>query len=209
MLTKVLICPYFGPTPIWMPRYWEHAADKGFDWLVEDDIDAFKARVQDKLGIDPPIEYGSTKVSDYRPLLGFLYEEEIREFDYWGHTDFDCVYGRLDEFYGDDWLHQWDIHSDHDSYISGPLTLYRNQPSINHMFFQCNWREMLMQKETTGWGEASFTHLVRKTPFLRCNFKAFHGHRDPTVIRWDENRLMEDNKEISFFHFRYTKEWPL
>jgi hypothetical protein len=193
-----------------MPRYWEHAADKGFDWLVEDDLDSFKALVSDKLGIDCPIEYGGTKVSDYRPLLGFLFEEEIAGYDYWGHTDFNCVYGRLDEFYGDDYLHQWDIHSDHDGYIAGPLTLYRNQPSINRLFLRTDeWKRALAQPETTGWGESGFTSIIKKTPYLRSNFKAFHGHRDPSVLHWDENRLMENGKEISFFHFRYTKEWPL
>ena len=209
MLKKVLICPWFGEMPEWMDSYWKHARGKGFDWIVEDSVGDFKERVSYKLGIDAPVHNGGDKAHDYRAALGFLYEDEIADYDFWGHTDFDCVYGRLDHFYSDDYLGALDTHSDHRSYMAGPFSLYRNTPEINRLFTATDeWQTVLAQPETTGWVETGFTHII-KDAGLRSAFNTFHGHLDPSVIRWDEDRLMEKGREISFFHFRYTKRWPL
>lgn len=208
-LKKVLICPWFGPMPEWMPLYWEHAADKGFDWLVEDDAEAFKDLVRERLSIEAPIVEGEAKVHDYRPALGFLYEDEIRGYDFWGHTDFDCVYGRLDHFYTDEYLADLDIYSDNNSYVAGPLSLYRNAPEVNRLFLDSPvWREKMTEPGTNGWVEREYTQALRSSG-LRFRLELFHRHLDPAVIHFDENRLMEGKREISFFHFRYTKQWPL
>lgn len=209
MLKKVFICPWFGPEPSWMSHYWERARDKGFDWLLEDDVEAFRQRVGEKLGIDAPIKSGGSKVHDYRACLGYLYEEEIAGYDFWGHTDFDCAYGRLGHFYPDGYLSSLDIHSDHWAYVSGPLSLYRNSEQVNSLFLRSpEWRDILTQPETTGWVEQGFTTVVLQSP-LRTSFRTCHGWRDVSLLRQEDDRLYEGEREISFFHFRYTKKWPL
>ena len=62
-----LLSPYFGELPEWYDQY---EPPVGYDFLLDQDLEGFKKRVKDVLGIDCPIEWGSTKVSDYRCALG-------------------------------------------------------------------------------------------------------------------------------------------
>ncbi len=107
MIKKLFICPYFGTLPSWFDSYLaniELLKPLGYDWHVTTNLKLFRERVGDILGIQCPIVPGTGKVWDYRPALGVLFAEEVKGYDYWGHTDFDCVYGRVDRFVGDEFL---------------------------------------------------------------------------------------------------------
>lgn len=111
-----MICPFFGKMPEWMDKY---EGPKGYEMLIDTDLNKFKQRVGDILHIEYPGVQGSGKVWDYRCALGLLYAEEIAGFDYWGHTDFDCVYGDVEKWVSDKFLLTVDVHSNHHSYVNG------------------------------------------------------------------------------------------
>jgi len=220
MLRKIFLCPYFGEFPAWFTEYREHIKQLeryGYDFLITSDLDDFKRRVKDKLGIDCPVIPGTGKVHDYRPALGLLYEEEIQGYDYWGHTDFDCCYGRIDRFMPNEQLAELDIWSNHVDYICGPWTLYRNDQKII-LFFERypQWREILSQPETTGWAEfqAGFTGVVDKAHadgdinrlYTMWQTKDLN---DFSTVRFVDGILIEGQTEIMMAHFRRKKEWPL
>jgi hypothetical protein len=96
-LRKLLICPYFGDLPEWFPLWYsniERLRDDGYELLFETIEDTFAERVHDVLGVKYPRGDGY-KVCDYRCAFGELYADELDGYDYWGHTDLDCVYGRV------------------------------------------------------------------------------------------------------------------
>lgn len=211
-LKKVMITPYFGDKPEWFDKF---EPPKGYKWMLDTDLDKFKKRVKDKLGIEYPGEYGSPKVWDYRCALGLLYEEEIKGFDYWGHMDFDVVFGDVDHFLPDSELNKLAVYSGHHEYVCGCFSLYANHSEINNLFKRSpNWKDIMQSPTPTGWVETEYSRLLEKSG-LTYAYEFRQGNpwdREPK-LRKDNNRLYQwiDNsyQEIMFFHFRHSKRWPL
>lgn len=187
----------------------------GYEWHLTTNLKLFRERVGDLLGLRCSIEPGTGKLHDYRPALGLLFQEELRGFDFWGHTDFDCVYGRVDRFVTDDFLGNVDIHANHVNYICGPWTLYRNDPKLARLFMESpDWREVLLDPLASGWAERGFTELVDQANAhrrLRRKYTHWQGERpaDTSGLSMTEDgALLDDGKEIMMFHFRHTKEYP-
>jgi len=213
-MQKLMIVPWFGPLPGWFP-HWKENVDRlqkyGYDLLMPTDLAEFKRRVADKLGVMKcPVEYGKAKVHDYRATFGVLYAEEIKGYDFYGHTDLDCAYGQLDKWVTDDMLSRLDVHSNHHSYVCGPWTLYRNTDGINNLF-RCHtqWREELESETTSGWVEREFSRLVEHSG-LRYKYTFWQGKNphDDMQLRWRGDALYDGADEIMMHHFRHTKRWP-
>jgi hypothetical protein len=211
-LKKVLITPYFGPMPEWMDKF---KPPKGYEWILDQDLEGFKKRVYNKLLVNYPGEYGTGKVWDYRCALGLLYQEEIESFDYWGHMDFDVVFGDMDHFLPDSELSKVDVYSSHHEYVCGCFSLYRNVTAVNYLFMrQPQWKEFLNKPEPNAWVEKEYSRVLEKSG-LSYTYEFRQGNpwdREPK-LRKDNNRLYQwiknDWEEIMFFHFRHSKRWPL
>lgn len=199
--------PYFGELPEWYDKF---TLPEGYDILLDQDLESFKKRVKEKLGIEYPGTYGSPKVWDYRGALGHLYEEEIKGYDFWGHTDFDVVFGDVDKCITDEFLSNLDVHSNHGTYVCGCWSLYRNTPEVNKLFLRGDWYENMIHPEPTGWVEQSFSRLLEQSG-LRYLYTYWQGNpytNTPNLGRI-EGKLYQDGEEIMMFHFRHSKQWPL
>jgi len=217
-LRKVLIVPYFGQLPEWFDLWaanTERMKDHGYDFLHDDEA-SFRDRVRDKLGIEPPPMADTGRVWNFRPAFGLLYENEIRDFHFWGHCDFDMVFGRVERWYTDDYLDSLDITANCHDYISGPWTLYRNHPIVNSLFLQTEeWKHRMEGSDCShGWAEKGFTAIVdaaHKQGAIRRRYDYFQTRNldDFSACRLlSEGRLMEGEREIAMLHFRRTKQWP-
>lgn len=218
MISKVFICPYFGDLPPWIGQWrknTERMRQHGYDFLFDDDEEAFGTRVRRVLGIECPPMAGTGNVHNFRPALGLLYADEIAGFDYWGHTDFDCVYGRVERWMTEGFLAGLDVFSNHDDYISGPWTLYRNTPLVRSLFLRTDeWVARMSQEDTWGWAEKGFTYIVDEAhddgEINRCyaKWQSRYPH-DFSKLRLRPNgALLEEGREIMMSHFRHVKEWP-
>lgn len=69
------------------------------------------------------------KLCDYKCMYGFIFEEYIKDYDYWGHTDYDMICGDLSHFITDKLLDQYEK-----LFVLGHFTLYRNNYENNRMF---------------------------------------------------------------------------
>lgn len=204
---KLFIIPYFGKYPEWLDQWvanMELLKPKGYDYLIFSNLDIFKKRVKDKLGIDVDIQYGSGKVWDYRPMFGVLFEEEIKGYDYWGHTDFDCIYGNVEKFEPK----EYEIWSNHHEYICGAWTLYKNTDKVNNLFRKHEaWRDVLANPKPMGWAEKEFSRLVEKHTDYKYTF-----YQTKDLNEFDltfNNGLFDGGDEIMMCHFRRTKKWGL
>lgn len=229
MLRKLMITPFYGRLPDWFDQYLaniELLKPLGYDWLITTNLGLFKKRVKETLGIECPVVPGAGKVWDYRASLGFLFEKELKGYDYWGHADFDCVFGRIDHFMPDERLSALDIWSNHadpkelyGGYICGPWTLYRNDPKVNTLFMRYpRWKESLSQPNPTGWLEFQdgFTGVVDAahnageikrlyTMYQTKDLDAF------STLSMKDGVLFEGRDERMMAHFRRSnpKRWPL
>ena len=219
MISKCLIVPYFGDYPEWMDLWFANTKRMktlGYDFLFDTDEADFKKRVWRKLGIECSPMTGTGRIWNFRPALGVLYEDEIKEFDFWGHTDFDCVYGRVENWVTDDFLDNLDVHSNHHSYICGPWSLFRNEPVVNNLFRHTDEWAARMEGEDCfhGWAEKGFSEIVDRANDEGLIRKAytFWQTRDLNnydTLHFEGDKLMEGKEEVFFAHFRRTKEYPV
>jgi hypothetical protein len=217
VISKCLVCPYFGEYPPWWPHWLsnsEHLRELGYEFLFDTDEDAFRARVRRVLDIECPPMWGTGNVWDFRPALGLLYKEELTGFDFWGHTDFDCVYGRVDQFVTDKFLQEIDMHSNHDTYVCGPWSLYRNTELMRTLFQQEPlWAEIMESPTPSGWAEFSFSEIVAAMHDEGQLVKAWTKWQTASQDNFDRlhldgDRLIDGRDEVMMAHFRRTKVYP-
>lgn len=218
-IKKLLIVPYFGDFPEWMPQFikdfHETMRPQGYEILFDSGIDGFKERVKNKLGIDYPGLPGTGKVWDYRCAFGVLYEEELKGYQYWGHVDLDVVFGNINKFLPDAELERLDVFSSHNEYVCGFFSLYKNSSEVNNLFKQFpNWKEMMIHPEPNGWVEQMFSRILEQSG-LKYAYTFWQGNPWTTFPQLKKQGLTllqflpKGWEEIAYFHFRHSKKWPL
>lgn len=218
MIRKLLLLPYFGQLPPWMDLWRENVAElaaHGYDILLDHDEDSFRARVRDRLGVECPPMFGTSKTWDYRPALGMLYADEMQGYDFWGHTDLDCVYGRVERWVTDEFLDGVDMHSNCSTYLNGCWSLYRNVPVVNELFTGISsWQATLEDPEPSGWGETFVSqriaamHDAGEIRKAWTQWQVFEPNELACLRRLPDRRLLSDGIEVMMCHFRRTKVYP-
>lgn len=142
----VFILPYFGKFNNYFNLFLKSCAyNPNYDWIIftdcEDEyeypsnvrvIKTTLKRIKNvaniKFGFDVSLE-APYKLCDYKPAYGYLFEEEIKEYEYWGHCDCDLIFGNLEKLLtpllnvGYDKL-----------FAAGHLTIYKNTKENNRRF---------------------------------------------------------------------------
>lgn len=209
IMKKIMIAPYFGPLPAWFEKF---RLPKGYDLLLDTDSEAFKKRVKEKLGIDCPITPGTGKSNDLRCAFGLLYEEEIKNYDYWGTVDFDMVFSdNIDEWFPDEVLITLDVWSNHNTYVCGPWTMFRNNHQVCHLFKEFSeWKEKMTDPVLNGWIEKEYSRVVEQSG-IKYKYSFHQGYpwtKTPNIEKRD-GILYQDRIGIPMFHFRHSKKFPL
>jgi len=164
-----LIVPYFGQFPTHFPFWLESCRrNPDYDWyLYTDDRRAFaypdnvhvtyitleelKQRFEEKLGFETALNH-AYKLCDFRPLYGFLFQEILQGYNYWGYCDVDLLFGILRHFITREDLQYYDKIS-----LLGHLSLYRNCERINLAFKECDYRDILQDTHSRIFDEVRFT----------------------------------------------------
>lgn len=144
----VLIIPYFGKFNNYFPLFLKSCqANSMYEWIIftdcKDEYDypenvhviyttlkKIKNIAERKLGFSISMET-PYKLCDYKPSYGFLFEEYIQDYEYWGHCDCDLIFGNLNEIltplldkgYGK-------------IFAAGHLTIYKNTFENNRLFMK-------------------------------------------------------------------------
>ncbi len=149
----IIIIPYFGRWPFWMPFFIESCrANQDVNWLLIGDCDQLKCLpnnvqqrfttfddycgfISARLGIHfrPSNPY---KLCDLKPALGFLHEADVAEYDFWGFSDLDVIYGDLRAYFTRERLSRYKLLATHERRVSGHLCLLRNVPEVNKLFWK-------------------------------------------------------------------------
>ena len=69
------------------------------------------------------------KLCDFRPAYGFLFEDYIRDFRFWGYCDLDILIGNIGKFITEELFDQYDKF-----FCLGHMALYRNNTKDNKLF---------------------------------------------------------------------------
>lgn len=250
----LVICVYFGPLPPWLPGFLVSCEyNPEIDWLIITDADV--SRIADyspknvrwlcsdiesvarlatrQLGFEIRLNRNhARKLCDLKPAYGLIFEEQIRNYGFWGHCDLDIVWGRIRHFITDDMLARNDIISSRLGKISGHFTIYRNTDAINGLVRDLSsFREIASQPERhAAFDEKQFTDFLRsKTSLSGRIVERLRGGRAPRIcwdrilhtpareqrkVRESENRVYQwvggatfnpEGGEVMYVHFHLLK----
>jgi len=194
VLRKLMIVPWAGPLPDWTGIWLDNvsrvdAAGYGWEFLLDVDEDRLRERIE-ALGVTcPPLE--GRKLCDYRPAFGEMYADEVEGFDFWGHTDLDCVYGRLWDYVTDDLLDGVDVYSN-DPYpqMCGPFSLYRAATASSIFRANDEWPSIFEDPEHHAFDELGMAETIAASDLSVCH-RHFEG------------------EDSMYVHFTSDKAYPL
>ncbi len=173
-----MIVPWVGTLPDWIGGWCANteqirASGHGWDFLLDLDERRFRERVK-ALGVKcPPL--AGRKLCDYRPAFGEMYADEVQDYDFWGHTDLDCVYGSIWKFVTDAMLARIDVFSN-DPYpqMCGPFSLYR-KATASHIFRDHpDWRAIFEDPELHAFDETGIAPTIAASD-LRVVHEHYEG----------------------------------
>lgn len=154
----VFIIPYFGKFNNYFQLFLNSCAkNKEIDWLIytddkssygypknvnvkyttfEDIKKLFQSKFSYKITLERPY-----KLCDYKPLYGYLFEDDIKEYDYWGHCDTDLIWGDISKFICKELKNNYDK-----LFFLGHCTLFKNSLELRK-FFENNINNNIRFKE--------------------------------------------------------------
>jgi hypothetical protein len=96
---------------------------------LDDIIELASKRLGFRVNIDYPY-----KLCDFKPAYGFIFKEVIENYDFWGQTDVDVIYGSIRDFMTPELLDNYDLISARHDYVTGSFALYKNCEKMNTLF---------------------------------------------------------------------------
>lgn len=184
------IIPYFGKWPEWIELYmYSCGRNSMVDFIFYTDcplphhkykntifhfctFDEYKDLVGARLQIDYNIK-SAYKLTDLKPFLGVVHQEELKNYDFWGFGDIDLVYGDLSMLVNDEKLDRYDVITTHNYHIAGHFTLCRNNEYYRNLCYRIrNWQIRLVEDIHHGYDEAEWSDLV--FPALKW-IRTFHN----------------------------------
>lgn len=177
-----LIIPYFTSTPpIWLGlNFYTCARQHNIDFIYFTDCDEivrmascyhnifcnklsfndYCDMVSERLNIDfrPKHAY---KLCDLKPLYGFIHQDILKGYDFYGYGDNDLVYGNLDVLTNRKILDAYDVITTMSERIAGHFAIFRNTDKYRTLPFRCRkWKEYLQCEEHVGFDESDWVRLV-------------------------------------------------
>ncbi len=203
-----LIIPYFGILPDYFKFFLKSCAENpSYNWLIisndnthyeypnnvdfiEMSFEGCKKIIQSKFDFEVSINRPH-KLCDFKPAYGYIFQNYIENYDYWGYTDIDLIYGDLSKFYIDYIIKSYDKIGS-----LGHLTLFKNSKYINELF-----------KSRIN-GAYSYKHAFSSDPYM--GFDEWHG-KIGNINKIFENqnlRILKNNYGLNFsskhFNFKET-----
>lgn len=140
-----ILSAYFGPLPNYV-KYWMQSAalNRDIDFYIVNDcmpiehptnvhfismsLEEFSILASKKIGLQIHLKE-AYKCCDFKCAFGMIFEDYLREYDFWGHCDLDLVWGNLRNFLNHNVLSRYDK-----IYPLGHLALYRNNEAMKRAF---------------------------------------------------------------------------
>ncbi len=202
----VLIMPYFGRFPEWSDLFFETVRrNSSIDFLFYTDCEIEKYKhipnvKYKKMSFSEYISFVNSKIDvkfnpsspyklcDLRPLYAHVHYEDIKDYDFYGWTDMDLLFGDIRKFYNDEILENYDVLSTHKVRISGHLAIFRNTYQNRNMYKKIyDWKNQLTYPDFVGIDEHGITNAYTMTIFDKLNEK-FDLNINNIITKWCKKR---------------------
>jgi len=197
MKSIAILTPYFGQWPEWFDLYLESCcSNSSVNWIFISDcvgpnnapdntqfihtsFGDYKKLVSEKLGINfnPSSAY---KLCDLKPAYGYIHQELLSSYDFWGFGDIDVIYGDIRQFYTDELLSKYNSLSSHWDRVSGHLFLMKNTSIFREAFKQIPaWKQLLEDQKHHGIDESKFSKVFLRHKKYPAWLRKIYGVTDP------------------------------
>lgn len=128
--------PFFLKTCTENPEYnWLLFTDDTTEYSYPENVEVkycsfaeIQRRVQSCFDFEISLAYPK-RLCSFKPAYGYIFDEELKEYEYWGYCDLDQVFGKIDSFIPPEKIKQYDK-----LYHLGHCTIFRNDKVINSIF---------------------------------------------------------------------------
>jgi len=96
-------------------------------------LEEFNKITSQKLDITVNADWGY-KISEFRPAFGLIFEDYLKEYDFWGYCDLDIIFGKISYFITEEILSSYDVVTASEIQMVGHFSLFRNNELINNLF---------------------------------------------------------------------------
>ena len=211
------IIPYFGKWPEWIELYFFSCGrNPMIDFIFYTDCplpqhqykntifyqctyEEYCQLISKRLGIDYHCEK-PYKLTDLKPFIGVIHEQELKGYDFWGMGDLDLVYGDLSMLVNDEMSDRYDLITTHNYHIAGHFCICRNNEFYRNLCFKIkDWKQKMESDKAMSIDEIEWSYLVY--PQLRNVARLHHyvlSHFGVDVWKYRDrmNRLLEPWKHI-------------
>jgi hypothetical protein len=160
-------------------------------------INQFKIEAAKALKFEVAVTTGY-KMCDFKPAYGYIFSDFIKEYDFWGYSDIDVIFGNIRLFMTDELLGEYDLISARHDYLTGCFALYRNISFMRELFKQSNdYRKVFTDPRNFFFDETNFAF----DEFA----KGLHYSQIKTEVESMTHvvqRLQEANKLKAYFEFQ-------
>lgn len=222
----ILIICYFGNIPDYY-KLWEVSALKNntVDFLIYTDqneiqqkgnirvkhlnFSQLREKIQSKFNFKISLEK-PYKLCDYKPAYGYIFDDEIKNYDFWGYCDMDLIFGNLRKFLSENVLENSNVILN-----LGHLTLYKNTQENKILFMKKGsiypYTKVYSTKYNYAFDEMSGMHKIFKEnnicPYLNIPIADI----DRKYARFKLENMKNYDKQFFYYNngiFRryYTKE---
>jgi len=173
-----IITPYFGKWPEWIDlHFFSCGQNNTIDFIFFTDcqlpekrypnvrfypmsFDDYCMFVSERLNIDfKPVK--AYKLCDLKVFYGYIHQDLLVDYDFWGFGDVDLIWGRISKFYTDDLLGKYNVFSTHADRLSGHLSLFRNNEKYRNLCMTIqNWKSKLANPEYVGMDEVELSQII-------------------------------------------------
>lgn len=148
MKKAVFIIPYYGKFPNYFQLFLNSCEKNNeYNWLIITDneekykypnnvkvikktFDEIKKIIQNKFNFEISLET-PYKFCDYRPAYGYIFEEYIQGYNYWGYCDVDLIWGNINNFLKEHIFKRYEK-----IFVNGHMSLYKNTYINNRRFME-------------------------------------------------------------------------
>lgn len=192
------IIPYFGKLPNYFPLFAKTCSyNKDYDWLIITDdqfqynvpenirimnmtFSELKEKIQEKFDFKIALNR-PYKLCDFKPAYGYIFEEELLNYEFWGHCDLDIILGNLSKFITKEILERNDK-----IFCLGHMILYKNSYENNRVFME--------KINNESWYKASFSN-----PKITIFDETYNNRTNINEIFIKKNKMvLQDDLSINF-----------
>lgn len=220
------IIPYFGKFNNYFQLFLNSCKyNQDYDWLIFTDdkteynypqnvkvkyttFSWLENLIEERLNIKVNIQ-DMHKICDFKPAYGLIFEDYLKEYDFWGHCDCDLIFGELNQFLTEKLLSEYDK-----IFTQGHCVLYKNTPIVNKAFMsELNgkkiYKNILEDSKTLAFDEEYLPNNVNQI-FIQNGFKVFEydysanisrKHGDFRIVHFDPliRNYLEEKKQKALY----------